>query len=104
MNKRIEKMLRARDTLMERKMKLAVGVSNIEDELIKEATKVYKVCLEVKSEMEGIEVPEIGDLALVGDGYGHECDLSPIDICVYDVDEDPVMDTCVFCHLPQERK
>ena len=104
MNKRIEKMIKARDTLMERKMKLDVGIRSIEEELVKEAEKIYIVCLQVKSEMEGTEIPEIGCLEMVGDGYGHDCPPSPIDNCVYDTSEDPAKDTCIFCGDPWERK
>ena len=104
MDKRVEKMIRARDILMERKMKLDVGISCIEEELVKEAEMVYEVCLEVKSKIEGEEKPEIGCLEMVGDGYGHECPRSPIDNCVYDTSEDPAMDSCVFCGQPWERK
>ena len=90
MNKRLEKMLRARDILMERKMKLEVGIGGIEDELLKEAVK---------------ELPEVpGIPRLVGDGYGHDCPESPIHTCVYDEDEDPCLDTCLFCRDPWERK
>lgn len=33
-----------------------------------------------------------------------ECEESPFGYCVYDRLEDPVMDDCVFCHDPEERK
>lgn len=84
-------MLRARDTLMERKMKLDVGIWGIEEELLKEAIK---------------ELPNASDISpkLVGDGYGHDCPQSPIHTCVYDEGEDPCMDTCLFCGDPWERK
>ncbi len=90
MNKRLEKLLRAHDILRERKMKLEVGIFHVEDELIKEAVKELKV--------------KPREPKLVGDGYGHECPESPIDTCVYDEDEDPCMDTCLFCGDPWERK
>lgn len=32
------------------------------------------------------------------------CEQSPIKQCVYDIDKDPAMDDCIFCHHPDERK
>ena len=40
---------------------------------------------------------------LVGSQY-HQCDQSPIEICVYDNSEDANHDSCLFCHQPEERK
>lgn len=34
----------------------------------------------------------------------HECETSPTGECVYDEDEDPAHDDCIFCHAPYERK
>lgn len=36
-------------------------------------------------------------------GY-HECGGSPTNQCVYDIDEDPCRDACLFCGDPEERK
>lgn len=33
-----------------------------------------------------------------------KCTPSPIDVCVYDVIEDPCRDFCLFCGEPAERK
>jgi hypothetical protein len=33
-----------------------------------------------------------------------ECETSPIGYCVYDDEDDPVHDDCLFCHDPEERK
>jgi len=33
-----------------------------------------------------------------------ECEKNPFGWCMYDVDEDPVMDNCIFCGEPYERK
>ena len=33
-----------------------------------------------------------------------DCDVSPIGVCAYDLDEDPMCDQCVFCGNPDERK
>lgn len=33
-----------------------------------------------------------------------ECTQSPIDICIYNDNEDPTHDHCHFCGLPEERK
>lgn len=34
----------------------------------------------------------------------HDCENSPVGFCVYDEDEDPVRDMCLFCNQPEERK
>ena len=33
-----------------------------------------------------------------------ECETSPIGVCVYDSEEDPCWDSCIFCGEPDERK
>jgi len=33
-----------------------------------------------------------------------DCEKSPVGKCVYDFLEDPCMDSCIFCHDPEERK
>jgi hypothetical protein len=33
-----------------------------------------------------------------------DCTDSPIEVCVYDSYEDPVQDSCLYCHAPDERK
>lgn len=33
-----------------------------------------------------------------------ECPTSPLQVCAYDVDNDPACDDCLFCHDPDERK
>jgi len=35
---------------------------------------------------------------------GWDCPLSPIGYCVYNHFEDPALDDCIYCHLPDERK
>jgi len=32
------------------------------------------------------------------------CKKSPVKTCIYDSLEDPVHDSCIFCHEPEERK
>lgn len=32
------------------------------------------------------------------------CDHPQVDVCQYNLDTDPMMDDCVFCHQPLERK
>lgn len=34
----------------------------------------------------------------------HACDKSPIETCVYNTDDDPARDSCLFCFEPHERK
>jgi hypothetical protein len=34
----------------------------------------------------------------------HKCDGSPPGFCAYDSDEDPALDSCLFCGMPEERK
>jgi hypothetical protein len=34
----------------------------------------------------------------------HDCPFSPIETCVYDDQNDPAHDTCLFCGDPEERK
>ena len=36
--------------------------------------------------------------------HGWDCEESPFAICAYDTIDDPAMDQCIFCGLPQERK
>ncbi len=39
--------------------------------------------------------------------WGWKCesqDENPFLLCVYDGNEDPCLDDCLFCHEPQERK
>jgi hypothetical protein len=39
--------------------------------------------------------------------WGWQCeepDKNPFPLCVYDKQEDPCLDNCLFCHQPQERK
>lgn len=33
-----------------------------------------------------------------------DCKESPVGKCAYDWIEDPCMDSCIFCHNPEERK
>ena len=33
-----------------------------------------------------------------------DCPGSPTGFCVYDTDDDPVLDCCLICHHPDERK
>ena len=87
MDKRTEKILGARNTLQERVEKLQGGIWSIDMELAKVASAAHGM-----------------DLEISGDNYDHECETSPIGICAYDDDEDPLHDSCVFCHQPYERK
>jgi hypothetical protein len=36
--------------------------------------------------------------------YSHTCHNSPLGHCVYDDEEDPCNDNCLYCHEPEERK
>lgn len=38
------------------------------------------------------------------DGWAWDCEESPIGYCIYDDDEDPIHDFCLFCGQPMERK
>lgn len=38
------------------------------------------------------------------DHWSWDCSKSPIDTCVYDVQNDPAKDHCLFCGQPYERK
>ncbi len=33
-----------------------------------------------------------------------DCRLSPVGMCVYNEDEDPMRDSCLYCGDPEERK
>jgi hypothetical protein len=35
---------------------------------------------------------------------GWDCSTSPTKKCVYDFDEEPLDEICLFCHEPEERK
>lgn len=37
-------------------------------------------------------------------GRGWECPTSPTGHCVYDYEEDPAFDECLYCGKPEERK
>lgn len=36
--------------------------------------------------------------------YWWECKHSPLGYCVYDTEEDPACDECIYCRDPEERK
>jgi hypothetical protein len=46
--------------------------------------------------------PEFPDGALVT--FAWECKESPLGFCVYNPEEDPCHDDCLYCHDPEERK
>jgi len=48
--------------------------------------------------------PDADDFFYDAGGWTCESETSPLPCCVYDEENDPCFDDCLFCHQPWERK
>ena len=68
------------------------------DAIKSECRALNRKAIEARLASEGREVP--GEIEF----GGHDCDGSPTGFCCFDPVDDPALDLCLFCAMPDERK
>lgn len=79
---------------------------------IRRAWNTWKEAQRAAEGKESLFLDELGVWAETSHGLdpetsmstGHECPDSPIDLCVYNVEEDPCRDQCLICGEPWNRQ
>lgn len=51
-----------------------------------------------------LDMPEVSDPHFIARSFGWDCADSPTGRCIYYTENDPMMDCCLFCENPLERK
>ena len=50
------------------------------------------------------QITNVNNPTFALDAFAWDCPTSPIQKCIYDDDNDPAWDNCLYCHEPSERK
>ena len=68
------------------------------DAIKSECSALNRKAVETRLTSEGRDVPSEIEFG------GHDCDGSPTGFCCFDPIDDPALDLCLFCAMPDERK